>query len=275
MNTAQVSVELILAGILALCAFALPFSGGTDFQQTLTADNMIFVAALGAAYLFGVVFDKLADVLLSPFEKYKRLQRADEYLSKHPKYKGDPFPQNKLEFRLKKAKDGRLDSMDSLKSRIRTSRELAVFGLPATAGIVTYLQGLSGCNTPICENNGQYWFIGINLLLMVLTTLLTNRNKDIIRTEDLSQDAKTRGTQMNLAKKQMLTHPWPYYFILINSMVAIVVNVQAGTSFGVLGLGGAFITLLGFWSWSTITQTYLKFVAREMPYHIADKKSDG
>lgn len=272
MNTAQVSVELILAGILAICSFVLPFAAGNDFDQALTADNMIFIAALGAAYLFGVVFDKLADVLLNPFEKYKRLQRADEYLKKYPKYKNDPFPQNELEYRLRKEKDGRLDWMDSLKSRIRTSRELAVFGLPATAGIVIYLRTLTDCKAIICEQNNQHWFVGVNIILMVIAVLTARRNQGIPNTDDLAQDSTQRASQMTLAQKKMLIQPWTYYLILLNSITAITLNTQSNTSIAIFGFGGAFITLLGFWSWNTITQTYLKFIAREMPYYLADMK---
>ena len=272
MNTAQVSVELILAGILAICSFVLPFTAGPDFNRALTADNMIFIAVLGVAYLFGVVFDKLADVLLSPFEKYKRLERADEYLKKYPKYKEDPFPQNELEFRLRKEKDGRLDWMDSLKSRIRTSRELAVFGLPATAGIVVYLRVLADCKAVICENGNQLWFVGINIALMIIAVLTSRRSKGIPDTGSLVQNSTQRTSQMKLAQKKMLIQPWTYYLILLNSLTVIILNTQNITSIAIFGVGGTFITLLGFWSWNTITQTYLKFIAREMPYYLADKK---
>lgn len=275
MNTAQVSVELILAGILALCAFVLPFAAGTDFKQALPADNMILIIILGAAYLVGVVSDKLADVLLGSFEKYKRLQHGDDYLKKHPKYKKDPFPQKELEFRLKKAKDGRLDWMDSLRSRIRTSRELAVYGLPATAGFVIYLQIMQVCsNTTTCSSHDQYWFIGINILIIVITVFVELRGRNIPATGDLIQDSKLRDRQMKLARKQMLVQSWTYYLLLANSTIAILVNMQNNIDAAVIGFGGMVITLLGLWTWNAITETYMKFIAREMPHHIADKAED-
>lgn len=170
MNTAQVSIELVLAGILAICAFVLPFWRGADISQNLLQADWL-VALLGIAYLFGVVFDKLADFILSPMEHYLRLQEADDRLKQHSKSKHqDPFPQDKFEVRLRAAHDGRLDWMNSLRSRIRTSREVAVLGLPASLGIVMYTGFNRACGTnggPACAASWMYGFIVLNLLFFV------------------------------------------------------------------------------------------------------------
>ena len=88
MNTARVSVELVLAGILGLCVFVLPFFPGADLRSDLP-QNEALIGVLGLAYL--------------------------------------------------REKDWRLDWMNTLKSRIHTSRELTKPGLPATLGIVLQL----------------------------------------------------------------------------------------------------------------------------------------
>ncbi|MDO8754802.1 MAG: hypothetical protein Q7J80_12970 [Anaerolineales bacterium] len=265
MNTAQVSIELILAGILALCAFVLPFWTGSDISKDLLQSNAL-IGFLGMAYLFGVVFDKLADMILNPFEKFKRLQQADEYLSDHPRCKGDPYPQNVLEFRLRKSKDGRLDWMDSLKSRIRTSRELAVLGLPATMGITLYQSLAKDCaGAAICPSRGLYMFVVINIVLVFAAVLNSKSHSRMPNTNQLKTDKFERARQMIQARRQMYINSSVYYLMMINSALAIAFVAVGNWGVAVFGLGGVFITLLGLWTWSTITRTYLKFIAREMP----------
>jgi len=268
-NTAQVSIELVLAGILALCAFILPFWTGSDISKDLLQSNAL-IGILGVAYLFGVVFDKLADMILSPFEKFKRLQQADEYLSDHPRYKGDPYPQNVLEFRLRKSKDGRLDWMDSLKSRIRTSRELAVLGLPAAMGIALY-QNLSrecAAAQQVCPARWLYVFIAINLALILIAVRRSSGESKIPKTDRLKTDKKERAEQMNRARKNMSGESMVYILMMANSALAIAVaaaSPSGGWGLAIFGLGGVITALLVLWTWNIITRTYMKFLAREMP----------
>jgi hypothetical protein len=264
MNVAQVSIELILAGILALCAFVLPLWTGTEFSRDFLQSNAFF-GILGIAYLFGVVFDKLADTILNPFEKFKRLQKADEYLSKHPQYKKDPYPQNRLEFQLRKAKDGRLEWMDSLKSRIRTSRELAVLGLPATMGIVLYENVAKGCTeAATCPSRWSFFSVGINVVLVFAAVLISKRHAKMPTTDQLKTDQKERAAQITHARKQMHIYSSVYYLMMINSLVAIGFVAVGNWEVAVIGLGGVAMTVLGLWTWNSITGTYLKFLAREM-----------
>ncbi|HUE99679.1 MAG TPA: hypothetical protein VMN99_10520 [Anaerolineales bacterium] len=71
MKTAQISVELVLAGFLGFYAFVLPFFPGAVLNSDLL-QNEALVGVLGPAYLLGVIFDKLADTLLNPREHYFR-----------------------------------------------------------------------------------------------------------------------------------------------------------------------------------------------------------
>src|SRR5438034_6254538 len=140
MKTAEVAIEHILTGVLALCAFLLPFLSEFGIAGKVL-QNEVLVGALGVAYLFGVAFDRLADTILSSMEHYLRLSLADEYLgNKKPTLDGDPFPQDQLEFALRSQKSGRLEWMDSLRSRIRTSRGLCVLGAPAAMGLLIFLK---------------------------------------------------------------------------------------------------------------------------------------
>lgn len=71
MKTAQVSAELVLAGLLGFYAFVLPFFPGAELNSDLL-QNEALVGVLGLAYLLGVIFDKLAEPLLNPGEHYFR-----------------------------------------------------------------------------------------------------------------------------------------------------------------------------------------------------------
>jgi hypothetical protein len=94
MKTAEVAIEHILTGMLALCAFVLPLVPHDIFDK-LRHQESLLVGVLGLAYLLGVAFDRLADSILSPMEDYLRLSLANDFLTKNkPTYKGDPFPQD-------------------------------------------------------------------------------------------------------------------------------------------------------------------------------------
>ncbi len=279
MNTAQVSIELILAGILALCAFVLPFWKGQSINPELLQSEAL-IGFLGLAYLLGVVFDKLADTMLTPAEHYLRIKQGAKFLDDHKNFKGkDPFPQNDLEFSLKKAKDGRLDWMNSLKSRIRTSRELAVLGLPAVMGLTIY-EGITrtcGANQPTCAAWWMYLPVVLNLTLFIAMIWLESKTSDEdslggknqakLKTHQLSLDRDTRDAQVKQAERQAHTASLPYYLLLANSVITtglIALFNLNNQIIILLAVGGTIISLLALWSCLRITRTYLKFVAREM-----------
>ncbi|MEN6426367.1 MAG: hypothetical protein ABFE13_13470 [Phycisphaerales bacterium] len=139
MKTVEVAIEYVLTGLLALCAFGLPFTPwyGLD-GKTLGARSDTLLGILGLAYLIGVIFDKIADTLLSPFDQWLRLRVACRRQDKTLCYSEDGFPQDILEFALRDKGGDCLEWMDSLRSRIRTARGLAVLGLPAVLGIAVY-----------------------------------------------------------------------------------------------------------------------------------------
>jgi hypothetical protein len=286
MNTAQVSIELVLAGILALCAFVLPFWRGADISQDLLQTD-ILILVLGGAYLFGVVFDKLADFLLSPFEHYLRLQEANRRLNRGSRSK-DPFPQDKLEFKLRKANDGRLDWMNSLKSRIRTSREVAVLGLPASLGFVIYEGVTRDCainGGPDCSRSWIYMFVGLNIVIFLVgiwrewgadeessaqptkapSPLFGSGKGGRIHTRGLSHDSEQRRDQMRRSREQLRAESQLYYLLVINSAIAMAVVAVFSAEHSwipLFGAGALIFSLLSFWTWHRITRTYIHFVSK-------------
>jgi len=276
MNTAQVSIEIVLAGILALCAFVLPFFPGSALHADLL-QNEALIGILGLAYLLGVIFDKLADTILNPMEHILRLKQAGKFLENHPGFKGkDPFPQNNLEFNLRKSKDGRLDWMNSLKSRIRTSRELAVLGLPATMGVVIHQGAIM---------KWMYLPVALNLLFFIITAWLESNTFDEdskgqsgktkqLKTHDISPDEAVRRKQIQLAEKQTRNATLPYYLLVANSIITIGVIAWFDpdkTLINMIGSGGTIISMLALWACLRVTRTYIKFVAREMSGYLKER----
>jgi hypothetical protein len=197
MNTAEVAVEHVLTGLLALCAFLLPLLSGIEVNESLLTSETLIVV-LGLAYLFGVVFDRLADTVLSPIEQWVRLKLADRlYTIKALEYKGDPFPQDDLEFSLRGEQSGRLDWMDSLRSRIRTSRGLAVFGLPAAMGIAILRPG-----NPMSQLRWDWWphaAVAVNLILLFTAVCVSSLR--------FPEDAKSVASAGSAAQMDTQTAP--------------------------------------------------------------------
>lgn len=278
MKTAEVAIEHVLTGILALCAFALPLlSGSNNLQKLFTHDSAV-VGVLGAAYLIGVVFDRLADTMLSPMEQYLRLKLAGRWLAerlknKAPLYKGvDPFPQDALEFSLRGGEGGRLEWIDSLRGRIRTCRGLAVFGAPAAMGVAIFVHFTPGLG------NGQWsWqprlVIGLNLLFVLLSVLgawLRSGEKDSwnegFQTYRTSELQEPRPQPRMEPLRHMIVFSDCYLLMLLTSLAATSYILSENRQQGVLiFICGAGLVILALSAWYRITATYMSFVYRQMP----------
>ena len=291
MNTAEVAIEHVLTGLLALCAFLLPLLSGLQFDEKLLGSEA-FIGVLGLAYLFGILFDSLADTLLGPIEQRIRLRLATEFLEKSEDgtevgYPGDPFPQDVLEFRLRGEQNARVDWMDSLRSRIRTSRGLAVFGFPAAMGIAIFLSAQH-----VGQVRWQWWphlFVAFNLFLLSLAILiLSHRFRKGPKDPDQSPPTRTniegwleskfksartdqllttdRNVLMKRSKNRMRIGFWFYLLMQINSAIAVVTVVTWPTQpwawvFIVPAVVAA--AALPIAVWYRITETYMNFIYRK------------
>lgn len=264
MKTAEVAIEHILTGMLALCAFALPLLPSVHISQKLDATEAAGV--LGMAYLFGVVFDRLADTILGPMEHHLRLSLAHRFLKDNqPRYKGDPFPQNALEFSLRSEQSGRLEWMDSLRSRIRTSRGLSVLGVPAAMGIAIFLRYRNA--SAIVWNSWPYLAVAINVLLMFLSVMISTYFKPI-RTFELSPYSVTRESQMASARWRMRICSLFYFLILLNSAATILLIrplAASGLVRVLIVICGGIAILFPWWAWRHITETHMSFIHRKLP----------
>jgi len=303
MKTAEVAIEHVLTGVLALCAFLLPLLSGLSINERMLKSE-ILVGVVGMAYLFGVVFDKLADTILSPIEQWLRLGLANEFLEKNgPRYDEDPFPQDVLEYCLRGDKNGRVDWMDSLRSRIRTSRGLAVLGLPAAMGIAIYLT--AGPNSEVRWSWWPHAAVALNLFLMFTAitilsvkspkndqkpgasddtkteTSTTNINDSFletlkpIRTNKLSDNQCIRKRQMQQATKRMVVYSACYFLMLINSAATLAMIAPLPKGFwarAVILLSAALVIALPLWVWYRITETHMRFIYCKLPEVLDQEK---
>jgi hypothetical protein len=295
MKTAEVAIEHVLTGLLALCAFLLPLLSGLKVDEKLLQGEALF-GVLGLAYLFGVVFDRLADTILSPIEEWLRLRLACEFRGK--KKSGDehdPFPQDRLEYCLR-GEDGRIEWMDSLRSRIRTSRGLAVLGLPAAMGIAIYL------SVPKPDVRWNWWphgLVALNLFFIFLSVAISSvRPKQLsdstlkvlkvikadqllerlgsIRTDELSANDNVRKKQMDRTKKRMLILSSFYFLLLLNCIITIARIAPLPKQFlarVVILLSATLATALPLWVWYRITETHMRFIYRKLLEVRAEKIS--
>ncbi len=282
MKTAEVAIEHVLTGLLALCAFGLPFARwyGLD-GKSLGSGNERLIGILGLAYLFGVVFDKIADTLLNPFEQRLRLRLAGKLRDRKPGPGKDAFPQDVLEYELRRTGGGRLEWVDSLRSRIRTSRGLAVLGLPAALGIALYQTtpddyGPSGQSL---WNLLPYLAIALNLFF-ILVSLVLSTWFEIPPLHKLA-DAIAQGEVLG-GRRYMWIHACPYVFMQAASVLAVVViacsrplcwPLSCSQSYrcAVLAIAGTASVLLALWVWYRITRTYMDFVAQGLPLPTANE----
>ena len=266
MKTAEVAIEHVLAGVLALCAFVLPLFGGLNINPQFLQPGAL-IGVLGIAYLFGVVFDKVADTLLSPFEQCMRLQQPIKKLKEKLSSEVDPFPQGALEFALRGEKGGRLEWMDSLRSRIRIARGLAVLGLPATLGIAIYLNP-PGMDDAIAGTSLKWphLAIALNMFLIFISVRISHGKRwPMPKTFELHNERKKK---MDKARKHMWIRASMYLLMLFASAVSMAIIAASRVNrYEIIPIGicGIVAPLLALWTWHRITETYMSFVYQKLP----------
>jgi hypothetical protein len=326
MNTAEVAIEHVLTGLLGLCAFLLPLLSGLSVDEKLLQTETL-IGVLGLAYLFGVVFDRLADTILSPIEQHIRLRVAIRSLERDeikrieteqsrgnrksssgevpgtPDAHPDPFPQDKLEFSLRGEQSGRVDWMDSLRSRIRTCRGLAVFGLPAAMGIAIFLSAERGSQV-----RWEWWphrAVAINLILVFTAIVVSSREfGDLLETvraktlvgEELVEKLETKAKILKSVKtyeladggnrKEQMTQSAKrtrfcssfYLLMLLNSgltVAAIAHWPEQPLACFVIVICAAIATALPIFAWYRITETHMNFIHRKLAEFPGEESNPG
>ena len=96
MKTSELLVEPVLIGFAVLATIA--WMASPDLESwLLEADIGKLAAAATAAYFAGIVFDRLADTIVSRLDHHHRLQFALRERKKLDKGSPDPFPEDRLQ----------------------------------------------------------------------------------------------------------------------------------------------------------------------------------
>lgn len=139
MNTAELIVELVLAGVLFLAALVAPAVAAGWRPGDLGADVLV-PAAIAAGFMLGVIIDRLADSILERWERMERLAFAHDPRTERrrraligTKPFADPFPEEWMRHTLwAHASEARVKEYDRIRVRLRVARNMAVL-TPALA----------------------------------------------------------------------------------------------------------------------------------------------
>ena len=134
MKATELFVEQLIIGIVVVLTAAVMV--WPQFALSLMdADRDLSKAALVliAAYLVGIVYDRVADSLLQDLERHHRLLFAlgEHYKQEKDKETLDRFPEDRLRMKVM-GEAGRAEHGDYLRSRIRLTRALTTL-VPAIA----------------------------------------------------------------------------------------------------------------------------------------------
>lgn len=148
MNTAELIVELVLAGVLFLAALVAPAVAAGWRVGDLGADVLV-PATIAAGFMLGIIIDRVADSILERWERIERIKfaRDDRTQDRRKALVGngpvrDPFPEEWMRHRLwAHASEAQVKEYDRIRVRLRVARNMAVL-TPALATSAAAALGL-------------------------------------------------------------------------------------------------------------------------------------
>jgi hypothetical protein len=153
MKTTEIFVEQVIIGFLVLLIAGLPFHwklrsllAGQD--KPLEVFISLAAAAVGAAYLLGILFDRLADTLT---EGVTRRQQREFEKGSGSQYWLAEYAVARMQIAIFGAGGDAADWQQYLRSRVRLSRALAVY-LPA----LTFASVLA-----LRPEHSRWWLLGV------------------------------------------------------------------------------------------------------------------
>jgi hypothetical protein len=242
-STTSIFVEQVFSGLLVLLVAVLV--AGQDPRPWLANTSLAGSAfVLGAAYLIGIVYDRVSDTLLEHLDCHHRIRFCVKKGKLAPAR--DPFPDRRAVYENSAASE----YADYLRSRIRLTRSLTTI-LPAlsTAFLLCRL--------------GVSWSLGTVLLTGVYAIAFLSK---ITGPEPHKTYQLTEGTTYELYEAKFLNHsvPWllfrhePLTWLALVLAAGGVVLAACGSDYRLLWVppAGLVLTALCGWTWWRITQTY-------------------
>ena len=293
MKTTELFVEQVLIGFLVLLVAALVFWGDVYAFAARRSDKTIDVLVtggvlVGAAYLIGMVYDRIADTLLQDIEGHGRLQFAlsrfklkkrkirtveskiqDEDVHVkvfNLKERDDPFEEGKYRMKVLASSEA-TGQMDYLRSRLRLTRAMATI-IPALT--LALLLGVDN------GESGTWWTVAaLSIPIVYGATFLAKawRLEDALfsRPPKTNQHSKLNDYIERIGMLPDEATPWRQSRIIAHDEVWIglavltVIGVMLVLKTGIYELlsvvvVGLLLTLVVGWTWWRISMTFYAFV---------------
>jgi hypothetical protein len=255
MNYVAITVEYVLAGLLVLLIFGVPFV--SDTTALPDADGSWFVIA-GLAYMLGTIADRVAESALAPAEAYLKLRQTKllDFNASIPQ--ADPLPLQHTVVAVRAGGGGILEWHNQLRSRLRLARNLFVYGHWVLIALWVH-------SIPLANRN-PYWlliFVSLALAFHVTTSICI----EIPKTDDfVEQGCSAKQEVIDTLRAAVVRNKNKY--ILAVSFAGPVVT------FGSLALQpwDNWLRGLGYWSiglvlwfgagfsWTRLNQTFIQFM---------------
>jgi hypothetical protein len=259
MNTAEMALEQLLAGMLTLVVLFLPFVDPWADPAVLSRVHVL-AAMVGAAYLLGAVFDKIYDAILGGAEQWARLRHVDAARADGPR-PDDPFAQDRIEARLR-GHEGALARMNSLRSRIRLTRTLAVLAPLIAVSLVVWDATVSAhwtggpAGVVRVPHSLSTWILAVwPGLVLALAWAFAAFLPPLPRTWEWADPARPR--QPLRSRLHAFT---PVAAVSVFTLVFWACIDGHGKHAGVLAVGLA-LGWTSLWSWWRVQRTYFRFLA--------------
>jgi hypothetical protein len=286
MKTTEIFIEQVLIGFIVLATCLLPVHHAIESYSS-GKDVFVAVAAVGVAYLLGIIFDRYADACVQRYEQHLRVRYAIK-LSPLPDGPADPFPEDRYRIQQLKAGAGLAEWFNYLRSTIRLSRALAVFTPGLTLAGVMAIR-----NWPEFDETAAwgYYVLAATYLGLPVISLVAGKSlfgsgvapktydpvgMDNYRSDRaLGKDAKARFEHLFTQSMDLLWSQTMAGGILI---FAAAIVLAAGNSphrdvAVVLTACGFAFTILSAWAWATMQKTFMEYLHLSNKYGAAGTAS--
>ena len=299
MKTTQMYIEQVILGLLVLMAIWLFIMPVFFVEKLLTIDwfskdSRGFAEAtlvVMAAYLVGMVYDRVADTILEEVDRHHRLRFALKgvlnKLGKNrrvPKINKDPFPETKLRINAMKNGEAAQD-MDYLRSRMRLMRGLCTL-IPLYT-VIASLYLATDWSSPVSDR--QLWIASGAAMLtaygLVLLCDVISRPGDWQpppKTGDLpavneyatshiamaagetgkpeTKDESGKAVPVWRAADFYRDPAWYGFAFVIATSIGILAKTGKLATYWPVPVAGVVLTLLTGWVWLRVSKTFMLFI---------------
>ena len=304
MKTTQMYIEQIILGMLVLiaiglCVMPIFFVDRLVILDWFSKNSYGFAEAtlvVMAAYLAGMVYDRVADTILEEVDRHHRLRFALKDTAREtgkdgkvPKIKEDPFPETKLRINAMGSREATED-MDYLRSRIRLMRGLCtlipLYTVIASLYVVTDW-ALPGSYQPLWVASSVAMLMAYGLVLLCDVISRPGDWQAPPKTGDLpevnnyakshivpvaGEEGKKKGKKDGKAIPVWLAADfyrdpaWYGFFFVIATSIAILAMNDKLATYWPVPVAGILLTLLTGWVWLRVSKTFMLFIASFAKY---------